>query len=100
MPWTTASLLVRLCRKGDLEDFELMTNGSTVIDGLPNSGIEGDCIACPLYGGRVPLTRSGDNGNRGVPGEAGNLKDSIVGVSLIRSMNCTKKAFFRETNVD
>jgi hypothetical protein len=76
-----------------------MANGSTVIDGLPNSGIEGDCITCPLYGGRVPLTRSGDKGNRGVPGEAGNLNDSIIDVSSIRSINCTRSAYFRETNV-
>jgi hypothetical protein len=30
------------------------------------------------YGDRVPLTRSGERGKSGVPGEFGNLKESIV----------------------
>ena len=37
------------------------------------SGMEGDCGMLAPYGGRVPLTRSGESGKRGVPGEFGNL---------------------------
>lgn len=41
-----------------------------VREGLPNSGCDVEVERCPLYGGRLPLTRSGDKGNSGVPGEA------------------------------
>jgi hypothetical protein len=65
-----------------LGDFDDTENGSAGIDGLPNSGIEGDCKTCPLYGSRAPLTRSGERGNNGVPGDAGNLTESIENTEL------------------
>jgi hypothetical protein len=59
---------------GDFGELGLKTNGSEPIlvvkDGLPNSGWDGDIESGPLYGGRLPLTRSGESGKSGVPGEA------------------------------
>jgi len=89
MPCTCASLFVLECedslrckdgveglsvKTSEAEKFGNFPNGET----LPNSGMEGDWgiptlsgDVLPLYGRRVPFTRSGDSGNSGMPGEAG-----------------------------
>lgn len=54
-------------------------DGFKPIEVLPNSGMLGDCGMVFEYGGRVPLTRSGERGNSGVPGEAA----SLVGGSIM-----------------
>jgi hypothetical protein len=67
--------LFRLCLVGDFGEPGLKTKGSegpilVAKDGLPNSGWDGDIDSGALYGGRLPLTRSGESGKSGVPGEA------------------------------
>lgn len=66
-------------------DLDVSRNGSTVNDGFPNSGMAacGDCMDFPLCGSFAPLTRSGDRGNRGVPGEAGNFVVSMCASGLL-----------------
>jgi hypothetical protein len=74
--------LLRECRKccsGDPDSSE----GFNTKDGLPNSGILGDCGVVPEYGGRMPLTRSGESANSGC----------LTGVSIttIASLGESKK---------